>query len=205
MPKLDSETKAKILSAAEKVFHTHGLLGARTSMIAEMAGISRTALHYHYSTKEALFIEILNETFNTGLEHLKPLLHQEELPLKELIILLVEAISNLFQEKPNIPIFIVILLNENPHFGQLMAGQAQDNLPSLLEHKLIEARAQGIVFPEITGEDIMLNVYGICSLPYLTADYIKHTENRSDEQMQAFLNQRIQKNIDFSLRGIFKN
>lgn len=205
MPKLDSETKAKILAAAEKVFHKHGLLGSRTTMIAEEAGISRTMLHYHYSTKDALFGEILTETVNTGLKHLKPFLDQENPPLRELIVGLVKALSNLFLEKPGMPNFIIGLMNENPNFAELISSQGQDNLPKLLELKLAEARDSGEVYPNVTGEEVILNLYAVCSFPFLMSNYIRAAENRSAEEMKKFLEEKVSSNIDYLLRGIFKN
>ena len=55
-------TKEIILEAAQRVFHRSGLKGARTTEIAKEAGMSRTMLHYHFSTKEALYQAVLAKT-----------------------------------------------------------------------------------------------------------------------------------------------
>ena len=99
MPKIDHDTRQKILAAAEQVFHGNGFKGARTSQIAEVAGISRTMLHYYFSTKEALFQAVLEDSLGTVVTHLKKLIDQGE-SLEKVIENLVNVLCDLFDEKP---------------------------------------------------------------------------------------------------------
>ena len=80
----DSKTQSKILIAAEAVFHENGFKGARTTLIAERAGISRTMLHYYFRTKEELFQEVLKQSFGHFIRFTQQLF-VEGLDLKSLI------------------------------------------------------------------------------------------------------------------------
>ena len=50
-----------ILEAAEREFIVKGFAGARTTSIAEAAGVTHAMLHYYFRTKEQLFERILDE------------------------------------------------------------------------------------------------------------------------------------------------
>lgn len=54
-------TREKILEAAENEFIEKGFGGARTTVIAERAGVTHAMLHYYFRTKEQLFEQIVNK------------------------------------------------------------------------------------------------------------------------------------------------
>jgi TetR/AcrR family transcriptional regulator len=201
MPKIDHDTKEKILAAAEKVFHSVGFKGTRTTAIAEEAGISRTMLHYYYSTKEELFQEVFKNTLGIVFSHLNRLMGQE-MELEELLAHIIDTLSDLFEEKPSLPTFIVNILNEMPHMVQMLATNPQDNMPFQLEALLEKGKQTGKIADNVTGEDLILNIYGLCSAPYLGINYIKAKENRNDEDMKIFLKQRTKNIKTLIIKGI---
>ncbi len=202
MPKIDHDTKEKILAAAEKVFHANGFKGTRTTQIAEEAGISRTMLHYYYSTKEALFQEVLDKTLGQVLAHLKRVLSTDGKNLVALISHLIDVIDGIFEEKPGLPTFVVNILNETPEMAHFLAASQDDTIPKLLDKLLDEARAKHEVTTDMNGEDLILNIYALCSTPYLATAYIKAKENRNDTEMKAFLLLRRENIKTFVLRGL---
>jgi AcrR family transcriptional regulator len=54
------ETKRKIIHAAKKEFANKGFSGARMSSIASIAGVNQALLHYHFESKENLYINIFH-------------------------------------------------------------------------------------------------------------------------------------------------
>lgn len=54
------ETKRKIIHAAKKEFANKGFSGARMSSIASIAGVNQALLHYHFESKENLYISIFH-------------------------------------------------------------------------------------------------------------------------------------------------
>lgn len=51
-------TKARILAAAEDVFAARGFDGASTREIAGRAGVNISSLHYHWDSKETLYVAV---------------------------------------------------------------------------------------------------------------------------------------------------
>lgn len=189
MPKIDHNTKDRILAAAEKVFHANGFKGARTSLIAEEAGISRTMMHYYFNSKEELFQEVLKRSVGVVLEHAQGVLNQPR-DLKEMVNGLIDLLCDVCALKPGLPTFVVNIFNESPEIAYFMAMGQSDELPKVLDRLLEESKQQGTVQADITGEHLMLHIYGLCSMAYLAHNYIKAKEKRSDEAMAAFLEER---------------
>ena len=69
MDKIDSaksDTEQRILQAAEEEFLQKGLEGARTTTIAERAGVTHAMLHYYFRTKGMLFERINRKDAKVG-------------------------------------------------------------------------------------------------------------------------------------------
>jgi TetR/AcrR family transcriptional regulator, mexJK operon transcriptional repressor len=52
-------SRERILAAAEDVFLRHGFLGTNMDAIAESAEVSKQTVYSHFSSKEALFIQVV--------------------------------------------------------------------------------------------------------------------------------------------------
>ena len=119
MRKIETESKQKILEAAEAEFLEKGFGNAKIVSIAKRAGISHTMLHYYYSTKEELFqrifkekVQLLSQMFNVVLE--------QNANFTETLRLLIESQFNFVAKNPQLPMFVFreILSNEeNRHWA----------------------------------------------------------------------------------------
>lgn len=201
MPKIDHDTKERILAAAEKVFHANGFKGARTSLIAQEAGISRTMMHYYFNSKEELFQEVLRKSLGVLLSYAKGVLDQPK-DIQGLIENLVDLLCDIFAMKPGLPSFVVNILNESPEMAFFLANSQPDNLPKQLDVLLEAAKQRGEVKVNMTGEDIVMNIYGLCSVAYLGYNYVKSKEKRDDEAMRLFLQERKQKIKDWMFQSL---
>jgi len=187
--KYDQKTKDKILTAAEVVFHENGLKGARTTKIAEKAGVSRTMLHYYFRTKEDLFFEVLQNTFGFFLNHAEKLV-QGGNDLKGLLDTLIDLLYSIFMEKPGFPSFMVNITNENPEFITSIPAFKEEHLPKVLDMLLEDAREKGEIDSDISGENLLLNIYGLTSILFLAAPIIRFKEGRDEKEMQSFTEER---------------
>lgn len=59
-----NDTKTTIINAAFKVVDTYSVSGTRMHLIAEEAGFSSAALHYHFKTKDELMQALLDYIHN---------------------------------------------------------------------------------------------------------------------------------------------
>jgi len=204
MSNSEHHTPSIILEAAMREFHKNGFKGARTSRIAETAGISRTMLHYYFSTKEALFEAVLNKTFNAVMPHLTRMLGEEK-GIFEWIESLVDILADLLEDNPDLASFVVNILNESPEMILNLSAFADENTPGMLDSVLEKARQQNLVRPEVRGEDLMINIWALCSTPYLLAPYISVKEKRDPEAMKRFVRGRRKEMVTLLINGVRKS
>jgi TetR/AcrR family transcriptional regulator len=60
-PEQDEHVRTRLLNAAVRVFDRKGYAGASVREIAEMAGVTKPALYYHFGSKEGLIVAILSQ------------------------------------------------------------------------------------------------------------------------------------------------
>lgn len=72
-----------ILQAAEQEFFTKGYDGARTTSIAEMAGVTHAMLHYYFRTKEQLFEKVVSKNVFLIARTILDAMGNPEMPLLE--------------------------------------------------------------------------------------------------------------------------
>lgn len=65
-----ADRRASILATAREVFQENGLAGARTKVIAELAGTSEAILYRHFASKEELFDAAVLEPVESLVAHL---------------------------------------------------------------------------------------------------------------------------------------
>jgi AcrR family transcriptional regulator len=201
MSKINQQTKEKILQAAELVFHENGFKGARTTAIARKANISRTMLHYYYRTKEDLFKEVLQNSFGHFVNYAQSLF-EEKNDLKSLIEQMVDGLCDLFEEKPGMPSFFVNILNESPELITNLPFVKEEHLPKLFDVLIQKAIEKGTISTDMDGENLLINIYGLCTVPYLSAPLIQFKENRTDEEMKTFRAHRKQLIKTFIWKGL---
>jgi len=66
-------TEAELVAVAAEVFAEFGYHGASTAFIAARAGVPKANLHYYFSTKEALYRRVLEETMSGWLTAADPM------------------------------------------------------------------------------------------------------------------------------------
>lgn len=105
-----SSTKARLLAAAEEVFAARGFEGASTREIAARAGVNISSLHYHWSTKETLYLAVLRHVYERMLELVRgtiPALLAGPTAPREGVALAMGRLFDFLAEHPNIPRLLV--------------------------------------------------------------------------------------------------
>ncbi len=101
--------RRRILAAAKQEFAGHGFEGARVDRIAASAEINKAMLYYYFGDKEALYLAVLEETY----EHIRAAertLELESLDPPAAIARLVQFTWQYFLDNPE---FLALLNTEN--------------------------------------------------------------------------------------------
>jgi AcrR family transcriptional regulator len=100
-------TKARILRAAEEVFATRGFEGASTREIAARAGVNISSLHYHWASKETLYLAVFHDVFDRIVtllrEALETIGREGVTDRKAVIEQMMTRLFDFFAAQPNVP------------------------------------------------------------------------------------------------------
>lgn len=103
-------TKARILAAAEQVFAARGFDGASTREIAGRAGVNISSLHYHWDSKETLYVAVFEAIVGRIETHLRetiPGLRRAADDRQAIVGRIMESLYDFFDAEPTIPTLLV--------------------------------------------------------------------------------------------------
>jgi len=98
-------TKGRILAAAEAVFAARGFEGASTREIAGRAGVNISSLHYHWASKEMLYVAVFHDVFARLTELLRGTLGRvgEERRREVVVARVMHELVAFMAEHPTVP------------------------------------------------------------------------------------------------------
>lgn len=196
----------QILAAAEQEFLTRGYDGARTTSIAQAAGVTHAMLHYYFRTKEQLFERIVDEKFKTMSNSMFAIMGDPSLPIVERIKGGIEAHFDFVAQNPLLPRFVINEIISRPERYDVLykrVGAIIDNVYRGLQSEINRSAERG----EIERVDIKMLFISIMSLNIFTFLAYPFMEPLMGELMadrERFLAERKAENIETILRRIKK-
>ena len=180
-----------ILSSALDVFKANGLDGATMDSIAEKAGFGKATLYYYFSSKEEVFLGIMEEGWKSLLASLEVIIQEEQSPRKTFIKILVQIAQNA-KQRPNLYEFLfqapkVINLTE---FDDQKWKKHQGKLYSILQG-LLEDGIERKEFPKLNSNLMFKAIGGLFTGLIFFGD--KKKTDISEEEVEALLNNLISK------------
>lgn len=185
---LEPGTERKILEAAGKVFMKKGRLGASMQDIADEAGINRTLLHYYFRNKEKLFDTIFSKVLASAFPTMVAAFASNR-PFMEKVRMFVDTWTDLLNENPYLPVFIIQEISLNP-----------DRLAGFIQHVGLDpdATLKGIAKElesyGMVGMDprhMIANLLGMVLFPYIGRPLFRKVAFGDDEQAyEQFLEDR---------------
>lgn len=196
-----------ILEAAEQEFLTKGYDGARTTSIAEAAGVTHAMLHYYFRTKEQLFERILDEKMRLMGESVKTAFGQPGLPLLERLRNGIVSHFDFVAANPDLPRFIVNEIFARPERYDIMrkrirqiADMLIDNLQAELDASATRGETEQMDARMLMLDIISLNVFSFIAYPIIEPILGDFTMDRA-----AFFEQRKAENIRIVLTRLKKS
>lgn len=145
-----------ILDAAEEVFGTHGFNGGHLRRIATVAGVSQALLHYHYSSKEALYQAVLERRAHAIQTARRERLAQAQsspagASLEEVLKILLLPLDSLLSERRGRLRYYVQMLSEVAIRGDDRSVSIMKNLYDPTARMFIDAFVNSV--PNLQHED----------------------------------------------------
>lgn len=146
------DMESRIIEAAKRVFVRKGYEATKMGDIATEVGISRTAMHYYFRTKEMLFDAIFGQLMDALLPNIGVIV-SEPTSFLDKIPKIVEQYTAMIQANPLFPIFVVNEFNRDPeHLYKTILKDPEKVKPLLLLQKQMqEEMERGIAEEDSVG------------------------------------------------------
>ncbi len=191
------DTEALILQAAEREFLEKGYSGAKTTAIAQAAGVTHAMLHYYFRTKEKLFEKIVADKMDKLKRVMFGVIGNPDLPLRERIKQGVEQHFDFIAENPHLPRFIFNELHEHPE----RIDQVKNSIASIaakaittLQNEIDRKAASGECRP-VDARMLMLDIASLNLFPFIAAPLISSSFGKLFEGREEFLEMRKKENV----------
>ena len=199
----DNKTEKIILEAAEEEFLLKGFAGARTTSIAEKAGVNHAMLHYYFNTKEQLFEQVMTEKMALFRDSVASVFEQSDMPILQQIK---EAMSRHFdfvRQNPLLPRFIINEISVRPEYIESIKSKLlpiAGNAFRKLQHSLDEASARGEI-GQIDARTLMLDIVSLNLFVFIAHPIISQMQPVLGD-LDAFYETRKQENINVIMRRL---
>lgn len=182
-------TEQRIKEAAKKVFTERGYAATRTRDIANEAGINLALLNYYFRSKENLFNIIMLENLHLFVGSIIEILNNRATSLEEKIEILVSHYIDMLVANPNIPVFIINAVNNNPDELIDKLRKQNDIGKTYLEEQWQELMKRRKVF-SYNPIHLFINIIGLTVFPFVGAPLIKARNGISNDDYRKLMLER---------------
>lgn len=161
--------RERILDAAEELFEERGFAGSSIREVAQRAGVAKSLLYHHFSSKRELWREVIRRVF-------------ERYGLREKVTEFIENLSpDLFMEFSCGPTSYFGFLRSNPGFARMLSWldaerrrlpYEESGLRDRAREKLSQLQSSGVVREDIDPRMLMVIYMGACEHWFGSAERI---------------------------------
>lgn len=164
------QTREKIIEAADQLFGEMGFDATSTHMIAESSNTNKALIHYHFRSKEGLFLAVLDRYFETLSQKLKGAI-LEEGPIQTRLSNLLETYMDFLEQNQN---YIRIVQREIMG-GKNMGRVIQHMIPTFeIILEVIRESYPRSRSGDLRTEHLAISFYGMVITYFTCADLIKN-------------------------------
>jgi AcrR family transcriptional regulator len=188
-PLVDPSTEEKIKNAARVIFHKKGYAATRTRDIADEAGINLALLNYYFRSKEKLFDIIMLESLQGFIQSMEDAFNNEKTSLTTKIETFVCNYVDLLIEQPDIPLFILSELRNNPEAVVSTISPKESLLKSYFFKQFQQAVKEGKIV-SINPLHFLMNLIGMVVFPFVGSPILKNIGGLKQKEFNELMQQR---------------
>lgn len=197
-------TEEKILQAAENEFITKGYDGARTTSIAEAAGVTHAMLHYYFRTKDNLFDRVIESKIGTLRDIMLMTIDMTEAPLLERIRQTIERHIDFIAANPGLPKFMLNeVMSRSERLAALKETVFQQTEPKIrmLQQEIDENAEKGIC-RKVDARMLLLDIVSLDIFPYMASPLVNSLLVGIIDDKEAFTEKRKKENVETIMRKL---
>ena len=193
-----------ILEAAEREFLEKGYVGARTTVIAQNAGVTNAMLHYYFRTKEKLFQKVFHEKIQILAKSFEMAIADKS-QFQDAVRCYIEKHFDTLAEEPQILSFLYNEIVSNADSRNIVLEMMLPKFNHIIIHfdKLMDEEvAKGTIRP-VKARDMFMNIVSLNMITFLALPVLKGLiPNRDEEEYNSILKERKESIVQFVLNAL---
>lgn len=197
-------TETRILVAAEREFMLKGYAGARTTAIAEAAGVTHAMLHYYFRTKDRLFETVVRGKIGALRDIMLASLGNPTVPLFDKLEDTVSRHLDFIAANPDLPRFMISEVFPYPDRMPVVLDTIMHHAPLVadaLQRQIDDYAARGLC-RRVDAGMLMLDIVSLNIFPFMARAMVNPLLNGLMEDADAFVAARKRENIDTIMRKL---
>lgn len=197
-------TEERILEAAVQEFMSKGYAGARTTAIAEAAGVTHAMLHYYFRTKDKLFDRIIESKIGTLRDIMLSSLGDPTIPLFDKIKNAIESHQDFIAANPDLPRFIINEVLNRPDRMPMVIERLKHHTPIVVEslQRQIDEYADRGLCRRVDAGMLMLDIVSLNIFPFSARPMVNALLGGMMENPQAFVEARKKENVETIMKKL---
>lgn len=197
-------TEERILEAAVQEFMTKGYAGARTTAIAEAAGVTHAMLHYYFRTKDKLLDRIIESKIGTLRDIMLASLGDPTIPLFDKIKSTIENHQDFIAANPELPRFMINEVLSRPDRMPKVIERLKHHTPLVVQslQRQIDEYADRGLCRRVDAGMLMLDIVSLNIFPFSAKPMVNALLGGMMENSQAFVEARKKENVEIIMRKL---
>lgn len=197
-------TEERILEAAVQEFMTKGYAGARTTAIAEAAGVTHAMLHYYFRTKDKLLDRIIESKIGTLRDIMLASLGDPAIPLFDKIKSAIENHQDFIAANPELPRFMINEVLSRPDRMPKVIERLKHHTPLVVQslQRQIDEYADRGLCRRVDAGMLMLDIVSLNIFPFSAKPMVNALLGGMMENSQAFVEARKIENVETIMKKL---
>ena len=204
MQNIEQNTEQKIVEAAQEEFMLKGFAGARTTAIAEKAGVTHAMFHYYFRTKEKIFEKIISQKLELLASLIKDSITSDNYLLEDKLRHIIDRHIDFIAENPELPGFLVREIFSNRERLDLVRTKIESIAPILvanLQSELDRGYKEG-KYRQIDARMLLIDIISLNVFAFMAAPLVNVVLSGVMDDKDRFRELRKKENFDTIMRKI---
>ncbi|WP_296570961.1 TetR/AcrR family transcriptional regulator [Phreatobacter sp.] len=195
-------TRARILNVATREFANKGYEGAKTDDIADRARINKRMIYHYFSSKEQLYLSVLEAAYDRARSAEQKLELEQIAPLEALTRFTEFTFDSFVRDRT----FINLLATENRQRAKVLKKSAQVNTMNspvidAIGRIIARGTADGSIRDGLDARQLWITIIGICYF-FFSNIYTLSVIFDADMEAAGSIAERRAHVVEFVLRGV---
>lgn len=197
-------TEERILEAAVQEFMTKGYAGARTTAMAEAAGVTHAMLHYYFRTKDKLLDRIIESKIGTLRDIMLASLGDPTIPLFDKIKSTIENHQDFIAANPELPRFMINEVLNRPDRMPKVIERLKHHTPLVVQslQRQIDEYADRGLCRRVDAGMLILDIVSLNIFPFSAKPMVNALLGGMMENSQAFVEARKIENVETIMKKL---